>query len=75
MAQIDTLKALLREAGCQVEDCGKPRGEVKLYVIHRPGKPSLPVHITDMGEDGYNLYVIAPGLKIEADVALILETE
>lgn len=57
---------MLRAEGMEVQTVGEFKAE--LIAVYRDGKPPVLAVINDRGEDGYSLYVLAPGNKIEDDV-------
>jgi hypothetical protein len=56
----------LREAGMNVQTIGEVKGD--LIAVHREGKPPVICVVIDKGRDGYSLYVLAPGIKIDDDI-------
>lgn len=64
--QYQKFREMLRAAGMTVQTVGQVQCD--LIAVHRVGKPVVLCMINDKGEDGYSLYVLAPGIKIEDDV-------
>ena len=64
--QYKKFRDMLREAGMSVQTIGEIKGD--LIAVHRDGKPPVLAFVNDKGEDGYSLYVLAPGIQIQDDV-------
>lgn len=64
--QYDNFRRQLREAGMSVQTIGEVTCD--LIAVHRDGKPPVLAMVNDKGEDGYSLYILAPGIQIADDV-------
>lgn len=64
--QYKNFRQKLREAGMEVQSVGEVTCD--LIAVHRKGKPPVLAMVNDKGKDGYSLYILAPGIRIDDDV-------